>query len=308
MTAPFREAQERRCSPVPLISVIIPTRALATRSGMLRRAIASVLSQEGVTATPIVVINGSEWDKALTAGLRADPRIRSVMLAEADLPGAIRAGRDMVDTPYFTELDDDDLLLPGALSLRVRVLTLHDGCDVVVTNGILRGADGDRLHIRDAASIHRDPLRAFLGRNWLLPGSWLGRTDRVGADVFDGMPRFRECTYLAVRFATAYRMTFVETPTVVYNLQTPRSESKSRDYVLGSLAATRRILELELPADVRASFRKRLAPSCLTIAGLYRRERRMPLACLWYLRSCCQPGGPVPMAQRLWQWLRGAGS
>lgn len=293
-------------SGIPAISVIIPTRALCERAALLRRAIDSVLSQEAVRAVPLVVINGTQSDAALTTVFRADRRLRTTILPEADLPGAIRAGRSMVDTPYFAELDDDDMLLPGALALRICALTRRTQCDVVVTNGIRRSVGGDSLHVPDMAFVERDPLRAFLDHNWLLPGSWLCRTDRVGEELFEGMPRFRECTYLALRFATERRIMFVSTPTVVYDTATPRSESKSREYVLGSLAAQRRILELPLPEDVRSELRTGLATSCLAIAHLHRREGRFAAACGWYLRSGLQPGAPQYFARRLLRVLRGS--
>jgi glycosyltransferase involved in cell wall biosynthesis len=283
----------------PTVSVIIPTRGERTRVALLQRAIDSVVTQEGVRAVPVVVINGGAADAGVISALEADARLRVVTLAEADLPAAIRAGRCLVDTPYFSELDDDDVLLPGALALRVAVLTERTDCDVVVTNGIRRAFAGDALHVADMAAVERDPLAAFLERNWLLPGSWLCRTDRVGAELFDDMPRFRECTYLALRFATDCRTAFVSAPTLVYDSTTLHSESKSREYVLGGLAASRRLLELNLPPHVRARLRKRLVGHFVSIAHLHRREGRWLSACAWYLRASVQPGAPRFVAKRL---------
>jgi len=293
-------------SEAPAISVIIPTRALAVRAALVRRAIDSVLAQEDVRAVPIVVVNGDEPDEALVASLRADRRVRTTTLAAADLPAAILAGRDLVDTPYFAELDDDDEYLPGALALRVRTLVERAESDVVVTNGIVRDSRGDSLHVEDTAAVHRDPLRALLAGNWLLPGTWLCHTARVDRALFAEMPPFRECTFLALRFATTCRMTFLDTPTLLHHLGTPRAESQSREYTLASLAATRRLLELELPPDVRAAFRASLSADCLDIARLHRCDGRMALAGAWYLRACVQPGGPALLARPALAWLRKA--
>jgi glycosyltransferase involved in cell wall biosynthesis len=291
-------------SDAPVISVIIPTRALAERAALVRRAIDSVLAQEDVRAVPIVVVNGHEPVPSLVASLRADRRLRTTTLAAAHLPAAILAGREMVDTPYFAELDDDDQYLPGALALRVRTLAERPECDVVVTNGIARDSRGDALLVDDTAAVHRDPLRALLVRNWLLPGSWLCHTGRVSREIFADMPPFRECTFLALRFAIACRMIFVDTPTLIHHLGTPRAESRSREYTLGSMAATRRLLALDLPPDVQAAFRAGLVGDCLDIATLHRREGRAALAWTWYLRACLQPGGLAGTARQAGKWLR----
>src|SRR5690349_1965428 len=224
----------------------MPTRALRERAALLKRAIESVLHQAGVRAVPLVVVNGPDSDPALVAELRADSRLRLTILQEADLPAAIRAGRGMVDTEWFAALDDDDFMLPGALAVRLRALQEAAGFDVVVTNGLLRAAGGDRLNIDDMGVVERDPLRAMLRRNWLLPGSWLCRSDAIDGDFFDGMPRYLECTYLGLRFASACRIKFIHAPTVLHDLDTPQAESKSRDYKLGWAAALRRLLELDL--------------------------------------------------------------
>jgi glycosyltransferase involved in cell wall biosynthesis len=94
------------------ISVIIPTKVNPARRALLKRAIESVLAQEDVRVVPIVVINGSERDPELTSEIIADRRFRVVTLENADLPAALRTGREMVDTRWFAELDDDDLLMP----------------------------------------------------------------------------------------------------------------------------------------------------------------------------------------------------
>lgn len=207
----------------------------------------------------------------------------------------------MVDTPWFAELDDDDILLPEALSLRVRALEEEPEFDVVVTNGLTRDAAGNRLHINDIFSVAHDPVRAFLQANWLLPGSWLCRTDNIGSDIFDGMPRFLECTYLALRLAIDHRIRFLDCPTVVYHVDTPLSVSNSLDYRLGQPAGLRRLLDLDLPQDVLAHFRKILRNACHANARFYAGEGSLNKAWRWHLESLQEPGGwrYVPYTARL---------
>ncbi len=291
----------------PPVAVIMPTRGRPERAGLLRRALGSVMAQEGVQPIPIVVVNGPERDPDLCRELATDTRIRIVYRAEADLPAALRAGREAVDTEWFAELDDDDLLLPGALRYRLDLLSDHPTCDVVVTNALRRGPAGDEVQVVDAGRVRDDPLRALLERHWLLPGSYLCRTSRVGPDLFDGMPRYLENTYLAIRFATGYRFRFADRPTVVWHLDTPWSESKSAAYLLGQVGALERILSLELPSDVRAGWRRHLAGACHEIAGRALMEGDRAAAWRWHLRSLWEPGGWrfIPYTRRLvWPWSR----
>lgn len=253
------------------------------------RAIDSVQAQHGVRATPLVVVNGSDQDAQLVAALRADGRLRIEAAAPADLPNALRLGRAHVDTPFFTALDDDDVLLPDALRMREAALEERADCVAVVTNGWRREGRRDTLHMSSFEAVRRDPLRSVLDRNWLLPGAWMARTDAVQDEVFAGMPRYLECTYLAVRLAVTGRTCFLDEPTVAWSADTPGSVSKSREYVLGLEAALQRILQLDLPADVRRGFRRKLAWAQHGAARLLLAEGRNQAAWGTHLRSL---GGP----------------
>ena len=161
----------------------------------------------------------------------------------------------------------------------------------MVTNGIRRDADGDTLHFGDVASISADPLRALSSLNWLLPGSWLGSTDGLPPGLFDDVPHYLECTYLAVRMASEVRLHFVAEPTVVYHADTPGSESKTLAYVVGQAAALQRIIELDVPADVRRSFENRLAPACHYAARALAAAGQRRAAWRLHRRALAEPGG-----------------
>jgi hypothetical protein len=167
-----------------------------------------------------------------------------------------------VETPWFSSLDDDDHLLPEALLTRVRALQESEACDAVVTNGYCRGLAGDVPIVADMALVAANPLRALKDSNWLLPGAWLCRTSETNRGLFHGMPRQLECTYLAIRLVTTQRVRFIDEPTVVWQTDSPGSASKTRSYTVGQPAALRRILELDLPPDVRRCFQARLGAAC----------------------------------------------
>ena len=273
----------------PAVSIIMPTLATADRADSLRRALRSVREQEGVRAEPIVVVNGSAADHRLLVGLRRDPTLRLIELEEAGVRPALMAGRRAVTTPWFGALDDDDLLLPGALAKRVETLAADPALVTVVTNGYKRTRHGQEEAFARPDRIRSDPLDALLEGNWLLPGSWLCRTDSVPAELFAEMPNYLECTYLAIRFTLRGGLAILDTPTVVWNAL--GGISRSAPYLLGQPAALEQILALELPEPFRRGLEQHLTAAHHTVAEAHRVEGRPRAAWRAHLRSLGRPGG-----------------
>ncbi len=288
------------------VSVIVPTRAIARRRSLTWRAINSILEQADICAIPTIIVNGPDRDRELTRELVADRRLRVHVLEEAGLANALQVGRRVVDSPWFAELDDDDLLMPGALASRVKALVESDAHDCVVTNGYRRSEGRDTLSVPDMDAVARDPIETFWDRNWLLPGSYLCRSDRVASDVFDGMPKALECTFIALRLATSYRIKFLEQPTVIWNEDTPDSLSKSRGYMLSLAEAHERLLTLDLPSHARRKIRERIASEYHSASDLYFQEGDQREAWRWHLRSLVRRGGHRYLAytrRLLWESL-----
>lgn len=278
-------------SGAPVVTVLVPTRALRERAASLREAVDSILAQGEGLARPVVVLNGNMRAPEVERALRVDARVDVIDLPDGGIPAALRAGRALVRTPYFTALDDDDLLADGALAHRLAVFAAHPDADVVVTNGFRRNGTGDALHIAPDAEVNADPLRAMLRRNWLLPGSWLCRTDRVGPELFAAMPRHLECTWLGVRFATEYRMRWSPAPTVIYRTDSPLAESRTWEFMAGQVDALRGILALELPPDVRRALERRVAAACHRAANRALAAGEWRAALGWHLRTLRERGG-----------------
>ena len=273
------------------ISVIIPTLAHPARASLVRRALASVLSQESVETVPIVVINGTQFDRTLVDELRQLPRVEMVYLPRSDLPAALREGRRRVATDWYAQLDDDDMLLPHALATRLDALVRHADHDVVVTNGIVRGNDRDALLMPDIELVASDPACWLATSNWLSPGAALFRTERVPESLFDGIPRYLEWTYLAVRLATSHRLLFINEPTFIYSSDSPLRTVGSEDYMLGQPAALRRILHLDMPAALRTSFRRRLSAAHHEVATNELARGRLAFAWMAHWRCLTGHGG-----------------
>ncbi|HET6680692.1 MAG TPA: glycosyltransferase [Gemmatimonadaceae bacterium] len=275
----------------PEVSVIVPTRALAVRADLLQRAVASVLAQDGVRAHPIVVVNGQSRDDAIVERVRADRRVKVIDLHDASLPMALALGLSHVTTPFVATLDDDDLLPPGALRRRVEELVAHPDVDVVVTNGLRRHLGSDVLHVTHVDLVQRDPLHALFTDNWLLPGSWLARAAAVQPGLFDQMPAHLECTFLAIRFATAYRMRFIAEPTVVWHTDSPSAESRSIAYRDGQPAAHHALMQIPMPAWVRSELATRARKVSRWTAGECLSDGDVALAYSWYRRTLRESGG-----------------
>ncbi len=273
------------------VSVIMPTEARSDRAQSLQRALESVLSQDGVCPIPILVVNGQEGQPALIDELGRRRDVRLVRLEGASLPKALRAGRDHVDTSYFAELDDDDELLPGSLATRVEAMRAHAEVDVVVTNGFLESHGRRELNVADLGAYQTDPLRALLRYNWLAPCAGLFRTATITPEFFVGIAPYLEWTYLGLRLSLERRILFVSRPTWVYHADTPRSLSKSRDYVLLQPAALRQLLALALPVDVKGELERRLREAYHANAHLELEAGNNRAAWRWHLKSLTGAGG-----------------
>ncbi len=273
------------------VTVLLPTRAQRERAAVLLRAIDSVLAQEHVLPVPLIIINGAACDAQLVAMLRRDERLRVLVSEDEGLPAALHTGRRATDTPWFCDLDDDDLLLPGALALRLDALRDRPDCCAVITNGYRRDGGRDVLNVPANLCVAADPLRAMLRRNWLLAGSYLCRSADVGPQVFRDMPRYLERTYLGLRLVTMGQILWLDQPTVVCHVNTPGSESASSASVLGHADALRRILGLPLPADMQTTLKARIADACHAASEFSRSSGARREAFRWHFRSLCERGG-----------------
>jgi glycosyltransferase involved in cell wall biosynthesis len=238
----------------PAITVVIPTTCRTVRADMLRRAICSAEDQSGVDVHVTVVVNGPHYDSDLLAELQSREHLQVEIRPTPGLPAAIRHGRSTVRTPYFSFLDDDDMLLPDALLTRARVL-IDEEVDVVATNGLA----GTGPFIQQTTGVEEDPLGALLRGNWLASCGALFRTASVGLDLFDGRTHHYEWTMLAFRLARAgLRIRFLDVPT--YRIfVTENSQSRADAYFRAEPRFLESLMQYEMePRHRRALHRKYL--------------------------------------------------
>lgn len=259
---------------------------------LIERAIASIQNQAGVDVRTCLIVNGADADRDLVADLCRDPALDVIEIQSRGIPDALRAGQARVRTPYLAALDDDDELPPGALADRIAHLESHLELDAVVTNGIIRSSSGDRLLRERFSAIEADPVRQMTQGNWLLPGSWLCRNDRIGSWLLEGMPAYRECTWIGLRLATGARVGFLDQPTVIWYEETPGGTHRSLEYALGQVDAIRQLMTLPLSPEVMAYLEASITAACHESADrLLLAEHSWWAAWRWHLRSLRGPGG-----------------
>ena len=184
-----------------------------SRRASLLNAIHSAGEQSGVATKILVVVNGQRFDATLFNELRSRKDIKVTALPVADLPGALFAGRQLVDTEFFCFLDDDDEILPNGLAARLRALTERPEVAFVATNGYYRSNGIEQVNIRNTDMVSADPVLAMTDKCWLASCGGLYRTSMVDVRAFAGLPRFLEWTYLGLKLASTRRMFFLDEPT-----------------------------------------------------------------------------------------------
>jgi glycosyltransferase involved in cell wall biosynthesis len=267
------------------VSVIIPTTASAARAQCLRQAISSVQAQVGVEADALVVVNGDRVESALVASIERLPAVRVLRLPEANLPDALLYGRENVDAAFFSQLDDDDELLPDALRVRLDALEADESVDVVVTRGLCASSDHEAESVASLDYARSDPLMAILERNWLYPGSALYRSKTIGPDYFRNVPKYLEWTFIGARLALERRIVFLDDVTFRYRTDNPDSISRTAAYVLAQPKGLKALFALNLPAPAVRRVRENLAAAHHACSVLHLAQSRHLSALMSHLKS-----------------------
>jgi glycosyltransferase involved in cell wall biosynthesis len=131
----------------PSVSIIIPT---YRRPALLRRAIRSALAQTYRDLQVCVYDNasGDETGRVVAEIAREDPRVRyHCQEQNLGLMGNFNYGMSHVDTPYFSFLSDDDLLLPDYVATAMEGFGQHPEAMFSAGSTILATADGQVSHV-----------------------------------------------------------------------------------------------------------------------------------------------------------------
>ena len=257
---------------------------------MLKRAIMSIRKAASSRIEIIVVVNGTRFDKDLCAWIRAQDDVRVEYLEQASLPAALLRGRELVDTEFFSTLDDDDEYLPNGVTCRVAALDAT-GADVVITNGYRCFLERDEIFHHAIQSVPEAPLAKLFEQNWLANCNALFRSSSVGREYFADYYQFFEWTWLAFTLALSeLRIVAIPDKTFRYN-DTANSLSKSEAYFDADVELYRRMLTKKIPPAVARLIHRRLAAALHNRSVRELAQGNRAKAAGFHLRSLFHSGG-----------------
>jgi hypothetical protein len=231
--------------------------AAPERAELVQRAVLSVRRSSTLPVAIIVVVNGTRSDPELIGWLRAQHDVQLEIVARPSLPNALLRGRELVQTPFFSTLDDDDEYLGNALDLRLDAIR-ESAADVVVTNGFRYCSGTMRLSYDTLGKVPANPLEELFRTTWLHNGNALYRSDSVGAEFFANHHAYAEWTWLAYNLALrSKRIAVLEKPTFIY-YDTPGSLSKSAAYRDAYMSLYRKMLAANPPSAVVRLIKRRI--------------------------------------------------
>jgi hypothetical protein len=242
-----------------IVTVIVPTLAEKNRELQLKRCITSIRNSSKINILIITVINGNRFDQELCRWLQKQPDILFDYQSTPSSPLAQLRGRQLVKTPYFAFIDDDDEFLPGAIDARMAKMEANPKIDIVVTNGFRHGSGKEDIAYIDMENISNDPLAALFNYAWLHNCNNLFRTDTIPDTFFSDTHPYAEWTWLAFKLAMQRKnVDILNDPTFRY-YDTPNSLSKSDAYTETFLGLYRKMLSLSPPANITRLIRKRIS-------------------------------------------------
>lgn len=273
------------------VSVIVPTTASKAREAQLKRAVESIRRSASGPVRIIAVVNGGHADPGVCQWLEAQPDVHYERVATPSLPLAIFRGREVVQTPYFSMLDDDDEYLVGGTDLKLSAFAGPAGADVVITSGFRQIEQVDEPAMISMDRVPNEPLRCLFESNWLSSCNALYKSSSFPPAFFVDPHPYAEWTWLAFKIALAKKqLVAINQPTFRIH-DTPGSLSKSDSYHDAYQALYRRMLEVDPPADIARTIKIRMSSDWHQQAtrALSRGNRRNAIAC--HFRSLVLPAG-----------------
>jgi len=271
------------------VDVIVRTTLEEKRKSGIFRAIDSILSQQKVEAIPLIVANGSKYNKEIFDLLKARTDLRFIYVEEGSTSAAMRVGRQQVESPFFTFLDDDDELLPDALWTRMEPMLQDPGIDLVATSGFFESKGELKPDIPNISEHQDKPLLGIAKRCWLSSCGGLFRSSSITPEYCDGSTNYQELTLLAFKIAVSNKkILFLDKPTYVVH-DSQGSLSKSLEHIEASEDVIQEMLQRQLPADVRAVLEEKYRNILHVLSASYFNSGRLAKSWLYHLRSMKPP-------------------
>ena len=277
--------------PCCFVTVLMPSGAKRERFHLIKRAVNSIRKSSSSQIKIIVVANGNSCDKNVIDWLQLQSDITYVYDPLPSQANAVLIARKLVDTPYFSTLDDDDEYLEGATDIKLNALHEVSDADMIVTNGYHNKNNSDMIMYKNYSEASNDPLRYLFKFNWLHNCNALYKTDRISIDFFEDPFLNIEWTWLAYKIALyKKKILFLDRTTFRY-YDTPMSASKTVAYMEGHMPLYERMLELNPPQNIVTLIRERMSMDwhCRSDRALQAGQHGEALTC--HLRSLFLPGG-----------------
>lgn len=275
----------------PVVTVIIPTTAEAKREMQIKRCIDSIRASSVDPVQILMVVNGARYDEAVCRWVKAQPDIQFEYVDMPSAPNAVLCGRRLVQTPYFTTLDDDDEFVALATDVKLQVLENDCEADLVVTNTTHIRGDQVATWYSRLSEVPADPLTSMFFQTWLNSGNALYRTSSIGVEYFEDWKPFAEWTWLAYKLAIAgKKVSVIDTGLNIINV-TSGSLSQSTAYEKSYLTLFESMLNAGPPPHVATMIKWKISAYWHDRAERLLREQRRTRALMCHLRSLLQPGG-----------------
>ena len=237
------------------VSVVIPAYGHAD---YILSSVESVLSQSPPPREIIVVDDSSPDDTAARlAPLVADGRVRYVRQPNAGMAAARNAGAHLATCEYLYFLDDDDLMIPGALGWMVEELQARPAAAMVFGDMVLFSEEPP-VELDDASSqagdVDRIPFMIFnqLGS----PGQvLLRRSAFLAVGGFDPLIWGTDDWDLWLRLLERYPARSARRPVLAYRLHANNASRNVARMYASSLRVARRRMR-QLPVERQTVLRR----------------------------------------------------
>lgn len=274
-----------------MVTVIIPTMASRERMPLLKRAVESIRVSSILPVQIITVVNGNRYDNGTCDWLKSQPDILFEYQEAPSAPKAVLRGRELVKSPFFSTLDDDDELLPGATDDRMKVITSQACVDIVLTNGF-RNIDGiDSVLYGHLTTVIENPVKKLLECNWLSSCNALYRTESFAISYFSDSHAYGEWTWLAYKMAMDKKVICIlDRPNFRIN-DTSDSLSKTVNYRNSYLSLFERMLDYGPSRDIAKLIKKKMGAACHSASAASLKNGDRIGALKYHLKSLAKPGG-----------------
>lgn len=248
------------------ISVGIPSLGLLQRSNLILEAIRSVISQEEVSVRCYLIMNGNRFDPDLRRHLERDLNLTLLHSKDPGLRFARKVFRENISSDFFCYLDDDDILLPGALHSRVVPMLENAEIDAVLTDGWVQSVDNTISPIENFMCFPEDIRLAALSAPIICADNHLFRTSSVDWSILNAGQSNLEWLLIGAQLVLARKVVRIDQKTFVYRQGSSEQMSQSISFMESYPVAWNKIMKMNLTKEMKKIAGPKLATAYSRLA------------------------------------------